>query len=50
MISHLIGFFIPSCLILSADFGLKCPPTGKRYALSQRASLMENYDDERSSA
>lgn len=28
MIPHLIGFFIPSYLILSADFELKRPPTG----------------------
>ena len=28
MISHLIGFFIPTYLILSADFELKRPPTG----------------------
>ena len=38
MIPHLIGFFIPSYLILSADFELKRPPTGVMLC-SQPASL-----------
>ena len=38
MIPHLIGFFIPSYLILSADFELKRPPIGVMLC-SQPASL-----------
>jgi hypothetical protein len=40
MIPYLIGFFIPSYLILSADFELKRPPTGVMLC-SQPASLFK---------
>jgi hypothetical protein len=41
MIPHLIGFFIPSYLILSADFELKRPPTAVMLC-SQPASLFNS--------